>query len=670
MWLFPMKKTLIQALSFCLTLSLLTGLLVPFAGAVDYAGVEDISIEASAALLVDLDTDQIFYEQAANEQRYPASITKIMTALLTLEAIGRGELDLTTVVTVDSAALQDLTKDSSTANLQAGEEITVHDLLYCLLLASANEAANILAMTVCQDIPTFVEKMNQRAQELGMESTHFANPHGLHNPDHYTTAWDIYRMSKEAMTHATFREIVGTSRYTVPATNLSKARSLVNTNGLLPSTKYSYSFDGTIGIKTGSTGEAGYCLVAAAKRKGHTLVSVVLGAANPTDSNGKVKRMQFIESKRLLTWGFTNFSAATLLNADTYLQEIPVRFSSQTSHVVLRPTQSVKVMVPGEYDPERLELRLRLDSDVASAPIATGDVLGTVTVIYAGEEYGTIDMAAVSDVEFSPFMAFVSSVNTVLGNLYVRLLLLAALVFFVIGAIRRYQERTKEERHAKRQLKQQEKIAFRQREAEARQQDEALAKQEKEERDRQRKESQLRRQQEAQERHLKRAQEAQERQAKREQEAQARQARREQEEQERQARREQERLEREERDRQRQAERAQRRRQEEERRRQEAELRRRKEAQELSQRQEREARRQAEREARRQEELAQRQREERRRREQADRERRRQEEWERRAQQSDPYRTSQHRQPPGQTGRRNPTPPARNSQGRRPKDRR
>lgn len=661
-----MKKTLIQALSFCLTLSLLTGLLVPFAGAVDYAGVEDISIEASAALLVDLDTDQVFYEQAANEQRYPASITKIMTALLTLEAIGRGELDLTTVVTVDPAALQDLTKDSSTANLQAGEEITVHDLLYCLLLASANEAANVLAMTVCQDIPTFVEKMNQRAQELGMESTHFANPHGLHNPDHYTTAWDIYRMSKEAMTHATFREIVGTSRYTVPATNLSKARSLVNTNGLLPATKYSYAFDGTIGIKTGSTGEAGYCLVAAAKRQGHTLVSVVLGAANPTDSNGKVQRMQFIESNRLLTWGFGNFSAATLLNADTYLQEIPVRFSSQTSHVVLRPTQSVKVMVPGEYDPERLELRLRLDHDVASAPIATGDILGTVTVIYAGEEYGTIDMAAVSDVEFSPFMAFVSSVNTVLGNLYVRLLLLAALVFLIIGAVRRYQERTKEERRVKRQQKQQEKIAFRQREAEARQQDEALAKQEKEERERQRKESQLRRQQEAQERHLKRAQEAQERQAKREQEARERQARREQEERERQARRERERQEREERDRQRQAERAERRRQEEERRRQEAE-RRRQEAQERRQRQEREARRQAEREARRQEELAQRQREARRRQEQADRERRRQEEWERRARQSDPYRSPQS---PGQNGRQNSTPPARNSQSRRPKDRR
>ena len=115
-----MKKTLIRAISFFLTLSLLTGLLIPFASAIEYEGVESMTVDATAALLIDLDTDQVLYEQAADEQRYPASITKIMTALLTLEAIGRGELDLNTEITVDAAALADITEDSSTANLQAG----------------------------------------------------------------------------------------------------------------------------------------------------------------------------------------------------------------------------------------------------------------------------------------------------------------------------------------------------------------------------------------------------------------------------------------------------------------------------------------------------------------------------------------------------------------------
>ena len=666
-----MKKTLIRAVSFLVTLSLLTGLLAPLAGAVEYEGVTSLSIDAKSALLIDMDTEQVLYEQAADEQRYPASITKIMTALLTLEAVGRGELDLNDVITMDDAALADLTPDSSTAGLQAGEEITVRNLLYCLLLASANEAANALAIAVAGDIPTFVEQMNQRAQELGMSGTHVVNPHGLHSDDHYTTARDIFKMAKQAMTHATFREIVSTGTYTVPATNLSGERTLYNTNALLTSALHpGYTYSGTIGIKTGSTGQAGYRLTAAVEMKGHTLISVVLGAENPTDSQGNVQRMQFSESVRLLDWASDNFSAATLLDSETYLQEIPVRFSADTSHVVLRPAQSVRALIPGTYDDTRLELRLRLNSEVASAPISAGDILGTVTVIYAGQEYGTIDMVAVSDVSFSPFMAFVTSVNTVLGNIFVRLLL-AALVLLGIGFLRRYRERTKEERKARRQAKLEEKMAFRQREAEARQQDEALAQQEKAAREQKRKEELLLRQQQQQERQAQRAQEAQERQIKREQERLQREERHRQLQAERQARqkereerlaqeRAQRQREREERQRQLEQERAQRqrqmeqeRRQREEARRRREEERRRQEAQERRRRQEAEARR-------RRQEQEERQRQERRRWEQADRERRRREEWERRARQAgqDP---DAYRRPSSQ----NHSP-----QSRRPRDRR
>lgn len=652
-----MKKTLIRALSFFLTLSLLTGLLSPLAGAIDYEGVPSITVDAKSALLIDLDSDQVLYDQDADQQRYPASITKIMTALLTLEAVGRGELDLSTEVTVDAAALTDITDDSSTANLKAGEVISVKNLLYCLLVSSANEAANILAMTVCGDTPTFVERMNQRAQELGMTGTHFVNPHGLHDPDHYSTAWDIYKMTKQAMTHAAFREIVSTSYYTVPATNLSAERSLINTNALLTSGKYpGYTFSGTIGVKTGSTGQAGFCLVAAAQKRGHTLVSVVLGAENPTDSKGNVQRKQFSESKKLLDWGFTNFTSATLLDQDSYLQEVPVRFSSDTTHVVLRPTQEVTALVPGTYDKERLELRLHLDADVASAPIQAGDVLGTVTVIYAGEEYAVVDMAAVTDVSFSPFVAFVSSVNTVLGNIYVRLMLLIALVFVIIGFVRRFQEYTKEERRAKRQQRLDEKIAFRQREAEARQQDEALAKQEKEAREARRKEDLLRRQQEAQERQAKRAQEAQERHLRREQERREREERQRQLRAEREVRQAQERQRREQerQERERQAQ-ERRRRQEAERQERQERERRERQAREYRRRQEEERRRQEE-ARRRQQERQERARQERRRQEQADRERRRQQEWERRARGYDSY------------NRRSDS--SRPSQGRRPTDRR
>lgn len=287
-----------------------------------------------------------------------------------------------------------------------------------------------------------------------MTGTHFANPHGLQDPNHYSTAWDIYLMAKEAMTHTLFREIVSTGRYNTSATNLSESRELLNTNGLLGSYKYSgYGYNGTIGIKTGSTGEAGYCLVAAAKKNNHTLVSVVLGAENPT-SGSNVTRMQFVESKRLLEWGFTNFNTATLLNPDDYLQEVPVRYSFQSSHVVLKPAESLSALIPGEFDADLLDLRLKLDYSTVPAPVSAGDVLGTVTVIYDSQEYGTIDMVAVSDVAFSPFLAFVDSVNTILGNIYVRLLVLVALLLFVVGLARRFRDQKHLERKAARQQKQ------------------------------------------------------------------------------------------------------------------------------------------------------------------------------------------------------------------------
>lgn len=582
-----MKKTLIRAFSFLLTLSLLTGLLCPFAGAIEYEGVPPITIDSTASLLVDMETDQVLHEENADEVRYPASITKVMTALLTLEAVSRGELTMDTMITAAPEALTDISDDSSTANIVAGEEISVHDLLYCLLVVSANEAANILAMAVSGDIPTFVDLMNQRAQELGMENTHFVNPHGLHNADHYSTARDIYKMAKEAMTHAPFREIVSTGQYTTAATNKSEPRTLYNTNGLLARFKYAgYVYSGTIGIKTGSTPEAGYCLVAAAKKKGVTLVSVVLGCENHDLGNNKVERKQFSESSRLLDWGFTNFTSATLLNADTYLEEVPVRNSFQAAHVVLQPEKTVKSLIPGQFDEEKLDLRLTLNSNTAAAPISKGDPLGKVAVIYDGEQYAEVDMVAVSDVSFSPFSAFITSVDAVLGNLFVRILLALALLFFLVGVVRRFQAQKRQELKEKRQQRKEEKRQA----AEARHlREEAAYAQRKEEQERKR----------------------QERDRVREEEQAFRRAEQERRRQEQEARRAEEARLRAERDRIRAEEQAVRRAEQEERRREQAI---RRAEQERRRQQEQEARR-AEQERRRREQEARRAEQERRRRE-------------------------------------------------------
>ena len=391
-----------------------------------------------------MDNDQVLYDLNADERRYPASITKVMTAILVLEAISREEISLDTMVTVPQSVLDTIPSDASNAGIKAGEQLSVKDLLYCMMVRSANEAAAVLAITVAGDLESFAALMNQRAQELGMTGTHFVNSNGLHHPDHYSTAHDLYIMCKEAMSHALFREIVSTGQYTVQPTNLNeKQRTLYNTNGLLVRYSYAgYVYNGTIGIKTGTTPEAGYCLASAVSRNGHTLAAIVLGAETiENDAGIVVERKQFSQSIKLYDWAFDNFTPTTLLDGANYREEVPARFSLQSDHIIVQPTDSVTAFIPGEYDETLLELQLDLKGGGAFAPITKDQILGTYTVLYAGQVYGTVDAAAVNDLEFSPFMAFVDGVNTFFSNLFVQILLIIAAVFLVIGIVHRLRQR-------------------------------------------------------------------------------------------------------------------------------------------------------------------------------------------------------------------------------------
>ncbi len=284
---------------------LLTSLLsLPAAAAGSGSAILDnMHVEAAAALLVDDDYGEILYEQNAHERRYPASITKVMTALLTLEAVDRGELSLDQVVTPSTEHLyQGIGSGGSTVDIKAGEQLTVLDLLYCVLLPSANEACDALAEAVSGSIDDFIVAMNVRADELGMEDTHYTNTHGYHDDNHYTTAWDIYLMCHEANQHETFRTITSSRSYELPATNMHEARTIYDTNALISSWQYgsSYLYEYATGIKTGSTPEAGYCLASSATKGNKHLIAVVLGAENPKREDGSTNRLQFSESSRLL----------------------------------------------------------------------------------------------------------------------------------------------------------------------------------------------------------------------------------------------------------------------------------------------------------------------------------------------------------------------------------
>ena len=399
--------------------------------------LEDPQPQARAVIIVDGDSGEILYEFNARQRTYPASITKIMTSLVVLDAVAAGEIGLDTVVTASAQAV-DLPWDSSTAGIKAGEQLTILDLLYCDLLPSGNEACNILSEAVAGTSAEFVARMNAKAQDLGMADTHFANPHGLHDPEHYTTAYDIYLMAYAAMQEETFRTIVRSPSYDLPATNLQESRTIYSSNGLL--TGYyagaGYTYSKAIGIKTGYTGEAGRCLASAAVDElGRTFYCVVLGTE---DEEGTGHKFSFSESKRLLEWAFDNFHRITLLDQDTenVLREVAVTLSDEADYVMAQPVGKIEATMPSDYDPKRAELVVDLPESI-EAPVTAGDKLGTITFQYDGVTYGTLDMVAMDSVERSNFLYTVQQIQEYWGKWWVKALaatgvvLALTLIFFL-----------------------------------------------------------------------------------------------------------------------------------------------------------------------------------------------------------------------------------------------
>ena len=369
--------------------------------AVPAAAVEPLDVEAKAALLVDEKTGAIVYAKNEHQELYPASLTKIMTALLVLEAIDQGQLALDKVITVPASAMEGLAEDGSTAGIQVGEQLTVEQLLYCMLVVSANEACTILGEQVAGSVSAFVDAMNAKAAELGCENTHFMNPHGLHDAQHYTSAWDLYLITKAAMEYPMFMTICDTSAITIPATNLSPERPLYNTNYLICGYRSrGYLYSDAHGVKTGSHSQAGHCLVSTAQRASMSLVAVVLGGDRIQDAEGTWWTYSFKETIRMYDWAFSNFTYQTILKESDVAGEAAVSLSA-TDHVTLRPAEALEVLLPRDLDPAELERVIDLKSDPIEAPIAEGDVLGTLTLRMDGKDYASVDLLALTDVEAS-----------------------------------------------------------------------------------------------------------------------------------------------------------------------------------------------------------------------------------------------------------------------------
>lgn len=415
------------------------------------AGLEEPACKA--ALLMDAETGTVLYSFHGDDKNYPASITKIMTALLTLEAVERGELTLDQAVTVPEGFDVDLELGGTSQNLKVGEALSVHDLLYCALVASANDACNALATAVAGDVPSFVSQMNHRAEELGLTGTHYVNAHGLHDEAHYTTAHDIAVLTRLALEHETFAEIVSTKSYTVPPTNLTGERRFSSTNALLlPIYDGRYVYTRAIGVKTGTTNAAGKCLASAAKKGERTLICVVLGAEDVEDESGKRTRMVFTESKRLLEWGFDTFADRTLLDASTPLAEVGVTLSTDVTAVAVKPRSAITGILPKDLEPAEFQRDVTLYADSVEAPVEAGQELGEVTVRNGDRVYGTVKLVAVAGAQRSELLSNLKAVKDFFANPLVRVglvVLVVALVLLILRFGVLGKRRSRYEGHAK-----------------------------------------------------------------------------------------------------------------------------------------------------------------------------------------------------------------------------
>ena len=427
-----MKKY--KFLSLLLTFVLLAGILSPSA----YA-IEDVpDLKSASIYLADSETGYVYYERQADLRMYPASLTKMMTALLVIEAVERGELTLEEDVTAQPDFDFDMDPEGSMINLVTGETMTVKDLLNAILIASANDATNVIAAHLYGTVPAFVAKMNERAQQLGCTGTNFVNPHGLHNENHYTTAKDMFLIAQEGMRHELFVSIVDSIESSIDATNKTEnTRGLTNTNGLITSasTYKGYYYEPAIGIKTGTTQAAGLCLASSAKARQIHPICIILGGVMTEYVNGQLDHSNYSDSIKLYDWVFSNYARVELVEGEALMLDVPVKLGSNADMVSLRAENSVTGVLPVDADLSQVQQNITVysnEKDLAvKAPFDEGTVLGEVSVIYNGVEYGKTYLVANRSVDLSYIAAMFDSLLSTLSNPIVRVILILA----VFGAI-------------------------------------------------------------------------------------------------------------------------------------------------------------------------------------------------------------------------------------------
>lgn len=383
-----------------------------------------------SVILVDSKTGQIMYEKNIHEKLYPASITKVMTALITLE-----KCKLDEKVTASKRAVFEIESDSNNVGFEPDEELTVEQLLYALMLESANEAANILAEHIGGSIEGFADIMNSRAKELGALNTNFVTPNGLHNDNHYTTVYDMSLIARKAMTIPEFRRIVQTREYTMSSTNKNKKikQFFCHNRLMLRSTSYYYPY--AIGIKTGYTTKAGNSLIACATKNNMELIAVTM---NSRIENGTL--LTYSDSTKLFEHVFNNYEVVQPTVAGSIVKQIIVPNAADDNQLQIAVENGTQFILPKNSGKQGYTVNEVIDSNL-SAPIAINTKVGYLQYLVDNKVVSVSNLVAANNIQAKPsndgVKIAVLKVLKLLRNVAIALLIFFVLFFIWVRLKRR-----------------------------------------------------------------------------------------------------------------------------------------------------------------------------------------------------------------------------------------
>ncbi len=356
-----------------------------------------------------------------------------MVALLTIEKFK----NLDEKVTSKESAYKGIGSLSS-ANIRKGEELTVKDLLYALMLSSSNEAANILAEAISGDIPTFVELMNKRAKELGANTTLFTNATGIYDEDSYTTSRDAAVITKFAINFESFMEISNATIYKIPKTNLSAERTLYTNNQIiLKSSPFYVSY--VKGIKTATSVEAGYSLISVADKKigkkEERMLAIVLGC--PKNTGGTTMANAFNDTKVLYSWVYSTYKLSKLMKQNDPVTEVKVNLADGRDFALLVAASAVDALMPSDYTADKLEKQIVVPQNIY-APIEKGQEMGEAILKYNGNEYGRVKLIAQNNIKRNTMLYYTHQLNLFFANIWVKIatgLIVTLFILYIVYTI-------------------------------------------------------------------------------------------------------------------------------------------------------------------------------------------------------------------------------------------